>query len=62
MRNLADNFLGVARSADDVAQRFNLGAAVNVRDRQMIGIALAKRLEQMCRAAVGQRAARLQVR
>src|ERR1019366_3686170 len=61
-RNLADDFLRVARGADDVAQRFYLGAAINVADRKMIGITLAKLPEQMCRAAIGQRTACIQVR
>src|ERR1700730_12495655 len=48
--NLADNFLRIARCADDVAQRFDLRAAIDVADHKMIGIALAKPPERIRRA------------
>src|SRR5882757_1753500 len=44
-RNLADNFLRIARSADDIAQGFYFGAAIDVTDDNMVGTALTKLLE-----------------
>src|SRR3979490_1019340 len=45
-RDLADDFFRVARCANDIAQRFDLGAAIDVTDHKMIGVALAKLPEQ----------------
>ena len=60
-RNLPDDFLRVAGGADDIAERLDLGAAVDIGDRHMIGVALAKRPELVRRTTIGQRTACLQV-
>src|SRR6266550_552682 len=43
-RDLADDFLRIARCADDVAQRFDPSAAIDVADHEVIGMTLAKLL------------------
>jgi hypothetical protein len=59
--NLPDDFLRVAGRADDVAERLDLSAAIDISDRHMIGVEPAKRPELVRGTAVGQRTACHQV-
>ena len=59
---LPEHLHGIRGGADDVAQRLHLRRAVDVGDHLGTGVLLDESLELIGRAAVGQRAARLEIR
>ena len=61
-RETVDDLLRIARGADDVAERLHAGGAVDVADDLVVRIALQPLRELVGRAAVGERAAGVQVR
>src|ERR1700754_2554343 len=60
--NTFHDLFSVGRSADDVAQRFHLRSTVDIRNYNMIGMLVLKRLEQITRCRISQRTTRFQIR
>ena len=60
--DLTDDLFGIARCANDIAQRLNLGGAVDIRDGDMVRVHFAERLKTRSGTPLRQRAARVQIR
>jgi hypothetical protein len=53
-RHTVDYFFSVAAGADDIAQRFDLGSAVDVGDHDMVRMFVAESLEKRRRRTIGE--------
>src|SRR3546814_2919395 len=61
-RDLADDRLGARRGHDDVGERLHRRRAIDVGQRDMVGVRLAKAFELFGRTAVLEAASRVHVR